>query len=347
MHAVVFDPLLPLAAARRRAAVAVLVWSPGALARARAASAGASLSSPLLLAALANPVAAPRAARAARRHRAVVVDDSFASSDRRPRRQAAQALDGAAAAARRQRTASSCARSTVAHRRQRRGRHAAVRGPAPGAWPRCRRRDRPAPSCCSPTAQVHDVPDRTPAPVPRPAACAAHRHASERDRRDRDRAGAALRLVGEAQTARRSASRTTAPAPAGDAPVTLRRTATVVGRRLDVPVGTERSPAVHPRARPAPTCSSSRPRPRRTSSPPTTTAPLVTINGVRDRLRVLLVSGEPYPGERAWRNLLKSDPVGRPRPLHHPAPAGEAGRHAGPRAVADRLPDRASCSRRS
>ncbi|RMH51893.1 MAG: hypothetical protein D6686_03385 [Alphaproteobacteria bacterium] len=35
---------------------------------------------------------------------------------------------------------------------------------------------------------------------------------------------------------------------------------------------------------------------------------LVTINGVRDRLRVLLVSGEPHPGERTWRNLLKADP---------------------------------------
>ncbi len=36
-------------------------------------------------------------------------------------------------------------------------------------------------------------------------------------------------------------------------------------------------------------------------------AAVVQINGVRDRLRVLLVSGEPYPGERTWRNLLKSD----------------------------------------
>jgi len=31
------------------------------------------------------------------------------------------------------------------------------------------------------------------------------------------------------------------------------------------------------------------------------------IEGVRDHLKVLLVSGEPHPGERAWRNLLKSD----------------------------------------
>ncbi|MCF8470909.1 MAG: hypothetical protein K9G30_09010, partial [Parvibaculum sp.] len=35
---------------------------------------------------------------------------------------------------------------------------------------------------------------------------------------------------------------------------------------------------------------------------------VVTANGIRDRLRVLLVSGEPHPGERTWRNLLKSDP---------------------------------------
>jgi len=34
---------------------------------------------------------------------------------------------------------------------------------------------------------------------------------------------------------------------------------------------------------------------------------VITINGIRDRLRVLLVSGEPYAGERTWRNLLKSD----------------------------------------
>ncbi|NKB26924.1 MAG: hypothetical protein GKR99_04925 [Rhodobacteraceae bacterium] len=34
---------------------------------------------------------------------------------------------------------------------------------------------------------------------------------------------------------------------------------------------------------------------------------VVQINGVRDRLRVLLVSGQPHPGERTWRNLLKSD----------------------------------------
>lgn len=34
---------------------------------------------------------------------------------------------------------------------------------------------------------------------------------------------------------------------------------------------------------------------------------VVSIDGVRDRLRVLLVSGEPHSGERTWRNLLKAD----------------------------------------
>ena len=36
-------------------------------------------------------------------------------------------------------------------------------------------------------------------------------------------------------------------------------------------------------------------------------AAVIQINGVRDRLRVLLVSGEPHAGERTWRNLLKAD----------------------------------------
>ncbi len=34
---------------------------------------------------------------------------------------------------------------------------------------------------------------------------------------------------------------------------------------------------------------------------------IAVVEGIRDRLRVLLVSGEPHPGERTWRNLLKAD----------------------------------------
>src|SRR5690625_182535 len=36
---------------------------------------------------------------------------------------------------------------------------------------------------------------------------------------------------------------------------------------------------------------------------------IAKVNGVRDRLRVLLVSGEPHPGGRTWRDLLKADPA--------------------------------------
>jgi hypothetical protein len=36
---------------------------------------------------------------------------------------------------------------------------------------------------------------------------------------------------------------------------------------------------------------------------------VVQFNGVRDRLRVLLISGEAHAGERVWRNLLKADPA--------------------------------------
>ena len=36
---------------------------------------------------------------------------------------------------------------------------------------------------------------------------------------------------------------------------------------------------------------------------------ILTVTAIRDRLRVLLISGEPHAGERVWRNLLKSDPA--------------------------------------
>jgi len=35
----------------------------------------------------------------------------------------------------------------------------------------------------------------------------------------------------------------------------------------------------------------------------------ITVNGIRDRLRVLLVSGQPHIGGRTWRNFLKADPA--------------------------------------
>ena len=58
---------------------------------------------------------------------------------------------------------------------------------------------------------------------------------------------------------------------------------------------------------PAPTSSRSRRRRSTANSRTVNNRAVVSIDGVRDKLRVLLVSGEPNAGERTWRNLLKSD----------------------------------------
>ena len=53
------------------------------------------------------------------------------------------------------------------------------------------------------------------------------------------------------------------------------------------------------------------PRDRARAAPgeltPANNRAVVAAEGVRENLRVLLVSGEPHAGERTWRNLLKSD----------------------------------------
>ena len=64
----------------------------------------------------------------------------------------------------------------------------------------------------------------------------------------------------------------------------------------------------------------------------------VVVNGVRDRLRVLLVSGQPHPGRTHLAQPAEVRSGGRSGALHHPAPAGEGRRHAAERTVADRLP---------
>ena len=64
---------------------------------------------------------------------------------------------------------------------------------------------------------------------------------------------------------------------------------------------------------------------------------LVQINGVRDRLSVLLVSGEPHAGGRTWRNLLKSDSSVDLVHFTILRPPEKAGRRAGARTVPHRL----------
>ncbi len=66
---------------------------------------------------------------------------------------------------------------------------------------------------------------------------------------------------------------------------------------------------------------------------------VISAEGVRENLRVLLVSGEPHAGERTWRNLLEVRCCRRPRALHHSASARETGRHADQSALSHRLSD--------
>ena len=93
----------------------------------------------------------------------------------------------------------------------------------------------------------------------------------------------------------------------GTAPVTLSVGGNVV-RRLDVPIGKSVELPITV-GNPGANVVELEVAPGPTELTLDNNRALFTINGVRDRLRVLLVSGEPYQGERAWRNLLKSDPA--------------------------------------
>jgi hypothetical protein len=93
----------------------------------------------------------------------------------------------------------------------------------------------------------------------------------------------------------------------GSAPVTLSVGGEVV-RRLDVPVGRSVELPITV-GNPGNNVVELEVAPGQNELTLDNNRAIFTINGVRDRLRVLLVSGEPYQGERAWRNLLKSDPA--------------------------------------
>ncbi len=94
-------------------------------------------------------------------------------------------------------------------------------------------------------------------------------------------------------------------AKAGSAEVTVRRDGDVVERRM-VPVGADASVKI-----PIPHAGQNiveiEAAPLAGELTQVNNRAVVSIDGVRDKLRVLLVSGEPHAGERTWRNLLKSD----------------------------------------
>jgi len=94
------------------------------------------------------------------------------------------------------------------------------------------------------------------------------------------------------------------PSP-GSAEVTIRRDGEVLETR-NVPVGRETQIDV-PITHAGPNIVEIEAAPIDGELTPVNNRAVVSIDGVRDKLRVLLVSGEPHAGERTWRNLLKSD----------------------------------------
>ena len=70
---------------------------------------------------------------------------------------------------------------------------------------------------------------------------------------------------------------------------------------------TRPSPSTCASSMAAPTWSSSKWKACPNELTPANNRAVVPIEGIREKLRVLLVSGEPHAGERTWRNLLKSD----------------------------------------
>ena len=151
--------------------------------------------------------------------------------------------------------------------------------------------------------QVHDIPAAPPA-VPIHVLIPAK--GEETDRRLRIIEAPSFGVVGKDVTLRVAVDDLGAP-PGGTARLTLRRDgeAPVV---QDVPVGREVEVSL-PITRAGPTIAELQAAPLPGEVSTLNNRAIIEVNGVRDRLRVLLVSGEPHAGERTWRRLLKADPA--------------------------------------
>jgi hypothetical protein len=150
--------------------------------------------------------------------------------------------------------------------------------------------------------QVHDAPDAT-APDFGPLHVLLTGRAGERDRRLVLETAPSYGMVGEAA----SIVVTVDDVSAGEAvPVTLRvdggrarRALARVGEPTEIAVDIEHAGI---------TAVEIEVEPGEFELTPANNRVVAVLNGVRDRLRVMLVSGEPNPGLRTWRNLLKADP---------------------------------------
>jgi hypothetical protein len=153
--------------------------------------------------------------------------------------------------------------------------------------------------------EIHDLPAASPDGAPLNVLITAK--GEQTDRRLRVIEAPAYGIVGKSVTLRVAVDDLGVPqSNAGTANLTIRRDGEAP-QELNVPVGVPQSIHV-PITRAGPTVIelSADKLPGEVST--LNNKAVVEINGVRDRLRVLLISGEPHPGERTWRRLLKSDP---------------------------------------
>lgn len=152
--------------------------------------------------------------------------------------------------------------------------------------------------------RVHDVPaDIAALGFAAPLHALITGHANEIDRRVVLTQTPRFGIVGQAQTIGFKIE--DQGANAGAAQVTIRRDGEVLETR-SVVVGTETKvniPIPHAGANIVEVEASA----LQGELTPINNRAVISIDGVRDKLRVLLVSGEPHAGERTWRNLLKSD----------------------------------------
>jgi hypothetical protein len=152
--------------------------------------------------------------------------------------------------------------------------------------------------------RVHDVPGEVAAlgfaaPVHGLITC----HKNERDRRVVLVTAPRFGIVGQTQTITFRVE--DQGAPGGPAQVAVRRDGELIERR-NVRVGAAVNVTV-PIPHAGPNIVEIEASPLEGELTAVNNRAVVSIDGVRDKLRVLLVSGEPHAGERTWRNLLKSD----------------------------------------
>src|SRR6266849_7670600 len=152
--------------------------------------------------------------------------------------------------------------------------------------------------------RVHDVPGEAAAlGFAAPVHALITGHKNERDRRVVLTATPRFGIVGQTQTITfRVEDQGAAPGPAQ---VTVRRDGETIDNR-SVRVGASVSVSV-PIPHAGPNIVEIEASPLENELTDINNRAVVSIDGVRDKLRVLLVSGEPHAGERTWRNLLKSD----------------------------------------